>query len=130
MLNLNVVQKNVLFFYVHICFLPLLLVNYTCSLLFLKREHERFPLFVPSCYCIPTRTFIRLNVTTVYTNVPEYSMSVFDLFKTRKAQERSCCTRWTVWKACKITFMVWSRYVHVCPSRTKESLNHFHHLFS
>ena len=47
MLNLNVVQNNMYFFYVHICFLPLLLVNYTCSFLFLKRERERFPLSIP-----------------------------------------------------------------------------------
>ena len=39
----------------------------------LKRERERFPLFVPRHYCVPTRTF-----RTVCMIVSERSMSEFD----------------------------------------------------
>ena len=72
---------------------------------FLKRERERFPLFVPVRYCVPARTFISvpdrspfmivfINVPWSFLNVPWTFSTSSDLFKARKSQKRS----WNVQK--------------------------------
>jgi hypothetical protein len=44
---------------------------------FLKRERERFPLFVPKRYCVPTRKFLGVSVRSTFLTV---CMNVFDRF--------------------------------------------------
>ncbi len=57
---------------------------FTVFLSYLKRERERFPLFVPKSYCVTTRKFLGILDRSTFLNV---TMTVPD--RSRPFQERS-----------------------------------------
>ena len=112
------IKSNLTYFFYKFNNFLLVCPLYTVILSFLRREPERFPLFVPRHYCVPTRTFLGVPDRSALQRSWAFS-NVRDFFKTRKARKRSSvrlfavssCSRFkneriTVIGGCKINFEI------------------------